>query len=58
MMITELIYQKYKNVCPDYDVKFTNKSFSTEELNLVYNVVDVTINMASNEGFGLTLVNQ
>ena len=42
------------NVCPDYEVKFTNKQFSTDELNLIYNVVDVTINMASNEGFGLT----
>mgnify|MGYP001205910338 FL=1 len=42
------------NVCPDYDVKFTNQQFSTDELNLIYNVVDVTINMASNEGFGLT----
>ena len=42
-----------KNVCPDYDVAFTNKQYSTEELNLIYNLADVTINMASNEGFGL-----
>ena len=41
------------NVCPDYDVKFTNQQFSTDELNLFYNVVNVTINMKSNEGFGL-----
>jgi glycosyltransferase involved in cell wall biosynthesis len=42
-----------KNVCPDYDVVFTNSQFSTDELNLLYNLSDVTINMASNEGFGL-----
>jgi glycosyltransferase involved in cell wall biosynthesis len=42
-----------KNVCPDYDVVFTNAQFSTEDLNVLYNVSDVTINVASNEGFGL-----
>ena len=42
-----------QNVCPDYDVKFTDSQFSTDELNVLYNVADVTINMASNEGFGL-----
>lgn len=42
-----------KNICPDYDVAFTNSQFSTEDLNVLYNVADVTINMASNEGFGL-----
>jgi len=42
-----------KNVCPDYDVQFTNSQFSTEDLNVLYNLADVTINMASNEGFGL-----
>jgi glycosyltransferase involved in cell wall biosynthesis len=42
-----------KNVCPDYNVVFTNSKYSTDDLNLVYNLADVTINMASNEGFGL-----
>ena len=42
-----------KNICPDYDVLFTNDRFGTDELNIIYNCVDVTINMASNEGFGL-----
>jgi len=42
------------NICSDYDVVFTNKQFDTDELNRVYNLSDVTINMASNEGFGLT----
>tara|TARA_R110001606_G_C15351885_1_gene647627 strand:- start:287 stop:1681 length:1395 start_codon:yes stop_codon:yes gene_type:complete len=43
-----------KNICPDYDVQFTNSNFATEQLNQIYNIADVTINMASNEGFGLT----
>ena len=41
------------NICPDYDVKFTNSQLTTDELNVLYNLSDVTINMASNEGFGL-----
>jgi len=42
-----------KNVCPDYDVKFTDMKFETDGLNLLYNLADVTVNIASNEGFGL-----
>lgn len=42
-----------KNICPDYDVVFTKTQFSTDDLNVLYNLADVTINMASNEGFGL-----
>ncbi len=42
-----------KELCP-YPVKFTNAKFSDEEMNLLYNLVDVTINLASNEGFGLS----
>ena len=41
------------NVCPNYDVAFTDSQFSTEDLNVLYNLADVTINMASNEWFGL-----
>ena len=35
------------------DYKFTDKKFSTEELNLYYNSGDIILNIASNEGFGL-----
>ena len=42
-----------KNVCPDYDVIFSHKKLSDQQLNYLYNIADVTINMASNEGFGL-----
>ena len=35
------------------DYKFTSQKFSTEGLNLFYNLADVCLNIASNEGFGL-----
>lgn len=41
-------------LCKDYDVKFTNEKFDQSKLNRIYNVVDCTINIANNEGFGLT----
>jgi glycosyltransferase involved in cell wall biosynthesis len=41
-------------LCPDYDVKFTNDKFEQDRLNRIYNMVDCTINIANNEGFGLT----
>ena len=37
----------------DYSVIFPDKKFNDNEMNLLYNSVDVYINMASNEGFGL-----
>ena len=40
-------------ICPDYDVIFSNKKLEEKQLNFLYNVADVQINMASNEGFGL-----
>tara|TARA_Y100000034_G_scaffold47078_1_gene57973 strand:- start:514 stop:1914 length:1401 start_codon:yes stop_codon:yes gene_type:complete len=42
-----------KNVCSDYDVIFSHKKLESRELCFLYNIADVTINMASNEGFGL-----
>ena len=42
-----------KNICPEYNVYFSDKKLSTQQLNYLYNLSDVTINMASNEGFGL-----
>ena len=44
-----------KNViCPDYKVIFSDKPVEPKHLNFYYNMVDVTINIASNEGFGLS----
>ena len=42
-----------KNVCPGYDVIFSHNKLEDEQLNFLYNIADVQINMASNEGFGL-----
>ena len=41
-------------LCPNYDVKFTNLKLEQDKLNEIYNGVDCTINIANNEGFGLT----
>jgi glycosyltransferase involved in cell wall biosynthesis len=43
-------------LCPNYDVKFTNEHFSQDGLNQLYNIADCTINIANNEGFGITTV--
>jgi glycosyltransferase involved in cell wall biosynthesis len=42
-----------KALCP-YDVKFTGLKLEQDKLNEIYNLVDCTINIANNEGFGLT----
>jgi glycosyltransferase involved in cell wall biosynthesis len=42
-----------KNVCPDYEVIFSHQKLDDEHLNFLYNIADVQVNMASNEGFGL-----
>lgn len=39
--------------CPMYNVQFSTDKMPPEKLNQYYNLVDVTINMADNEGFGL-----
>ena len=49
---TDLI-QVVKHLCPEYAVKFTGIIASTKDLNYLYNLADVTVNIASNEGFGL-----
>jgi hypothetical protein len=41
-------------VCPDYNVMFSDQAVPTEVLNFYYNLADVTINIASNEGFGIS----
>jgi glycosyltransferase involved in cell wall biosynthesis len=40
-------------LCPDYDVVFSTNKIEPEKLNELYNIADCTINIASNEGFGL-----
>ena len=40
-------------VAPDVNIIFSEKRRTQQELNLIYNIADVTINIANNEGFGL-----
>jgi glycosyltransferase involved in cell wall biosynthesis len=42
-----------KEVCPNYDVYFSAEKLDDKQLNFLYNIADVQINIASNEGFGL-----
>ena len=40
-------------MAPECNIIFSEKRRPVEELNLIYNIADVTINIANNEGFGL-----
>jgi glycosyltransferase involved in cell wall biosynthesis len=40
-------------VAPDVNIKFSEARRPVDQLNLLYNIADVTINIANNEGFGL-----
>lgn len=50
---TDLIAVK-EAFCPEYDVLFSTAKYSPEDMNVMYNIADVTINLSSNEGFGLS----
>ena len=41
-------------IAPGADIKFSTERVNQEQLNYIYNIVDCTINIAGNEGFGLT----
>lgn len=41
-------------IAPDCNIFFSGQSLNQQQLNYVFNLVDVTINIAGNEGFGLT----
>ena len=43
-----------REICPMYPIKFTKGKYDTKHMNYLYNMSDVTINIASNEGFGLS----
>ena len=42
-----------REMCPDLNIIFSKDKLSSKQLNQMYNIADVTINIASNEGFGL-----
>lgn len=41
--------------CPKYNVMFSPGKISPEDMCRIYNLADVTINISSNEGFGLSV---
>ena len=45
--------QVAKVIAPECNVYFSHRKLEPNQLNHLYNMVDVTINIASNEGFGL-----
>ena len=51
---TDLIAVK-EAICKNYTVFFSQKKITPGEMNLMYNLSDVTINVSSNEGFGLSV---
>jgi len=48
------LLEVHKTLAPNTNVIFSDKRRSTSELNYLYNMADTTINIAGNEGFGLT----
>ena len=44
----------HKDICPDLNIKIFHTPMSTQQMNFFYNIADVTINIASNEGHGLS----
>jgi glycosyltransferase involved in cell wall biosynthesis len=51
---TDLIAVK-EAMCPEYDVVFSTAKILPEDMCCLYNIADVTINVSSNEGFGLSI---
>ena len=41
-------------LCPDYKIIFSDQAVDTRQMNFFYNMSDVTVNIASNEGFGIS----
>jgi glycosyltransferase involved in cell wall biosynthesis len=44
----------HQAICPDYKVIFSGSPVDRKQLNFYYNIADITLNIASNEGFGLS----
>jgi glycosyltransferase involved in cell wall biosynthesis len=61
LLHTEIIHEAGTNLialkealCPEYDILFSPGKVPPEEMKYLYNSADVTINVSSNEGFGLS----
>jgi len=48
------LYAVKNAVCPDYKIIFSDQPIDNKMMNFFYNLADVTVNIASNEGFGLS----
>lgn len=48
------LYAVRETICPDYKVIFSEARIDDKILNFFYNIASVTLNIASNEGFGLS----
>lgn len=51
---TDLLAVK-EALCPNYDIVFSTAKILPEDMACLYNIADVTINVSSNEGFGLSI---
>ena len=41
--------------CPDNNILFSPGKLTPQDMNLMYNIADITVNVSSNEGFGLSI---
>jgi glycosyltransferase involved in cell wall biosynthesis len=41
-------------LCPEYNIAFSPGKFAPEDMAVLYSIADVTVNISSNEGFGLS----
>lgn len=48
------LHAVHQALCPDYNIGFSPGKISPEQMNMIYNMVDVTITISSNEGHGLS----
>lgn len=48
------LYAVKKALCPEYKVIFSDRNIDNKTMNFYYNMSDVTVNIGSNEGFGLS----
>jgi glycosyltransferase involved in cell wall biosynthesis len=44
----------HENIAPECKILFSQNKLSTPDLNAMYNIADVVVNIASNEGWGLS----
>jgi len=49
------LWAVHRDVTPDINLLFTNARYEHDGINVLYNIADVTINISSNEGFGLSV---